>query len=177
MSASSAPQALFLDRDGTLIVDKKYLSDPAGVELLPGVREALAEAVRSGCRLFLFSNQSGVGRGYFTLAEVEACNRRMVELLDLPAPGFMEVCIAPERPDEPSLYRKPSPRFIVEMAAKYQLDPAQIYMIGDKLSDVEAGLAANVNAALVRNRRDAPPAGVERFEDVLEFVRAHFAGA
>jgi D-glycero-D-manno-heptose 1,7-bisphosphate phosphatase len=171
MSGSHARKALFLDRDGTLIVDKEYLSDPAGVELLPGVREALLAALEREYLLFLFSNQSGIGRGYFTLAAAEACNRRMFELLALPAPGFTEVCIAPERPDEPAVYRKPSPRFIVEMIAKYQLDPAQTTMIGDKPSDVEAGLTAGVTAVLVHNRHDAPPPGVESFESVGEFVR------
>ena len=58
--------AVLLDRDGTLIEDKHYLSEPSGVALLPGVGPALSRLVQAGHRLFLVSNQSGVGRGYFT---------------------------------------------------------------------------------------------------------------
>ena len=61
-------KALFLDRDGTLIFDKHYLSDPAGVELIPGVTDALRKAKELGYQLFLFTNQSGVARGVYTLS-------------------------------------------------------------------------------------------------------------
>src|SRR5882757_2370367 len=142
-------RALFLDRDGTLIVDRKYLADPEGVTLLPMVREALLLAMNRGCMLFLFSNQSGVGRGYFTLADAEACNRRMLKLLDLPAPGFSEICLAVETPEAPPLYRKPSPRFILEMIRQHDLDQANTWMVGDKLDDVAAGINAGVNPVLV----------------------------
>ena len=65
-------KALFLDRDGTLIIDKVYLADPAGVELIPGVAAGLGRARSLGYKLFLFTNQSGIGRGYYTLAAAEA---------------------------------------------------------------------------------------------------------
>lgn len=141
-------KAIFLDRDGTLIVNRHYLADPADVELLPGVREALAGLLSAGYRLFLFTNQSGVGRGYFTMETVLRCNARMLDLLALPAPGFSEICIAPEAPHMPQCYRKPSPRFIVEMLEKYSLSPGKTWMVGDSLADVEAGLNAGVRGAL-----------------------------
>ena len=81
----SPPQAIFLDRDGTLIENRHYLSSPEGVALLPGVCEALARVREAGAKLFLFANQSGVGRGYFTLADVEAVNRRMTPLSHPPS--------------------------------------------------------------------------------------------
>jgi D-glycero-D-manno-heptose 1,7-bisphosphate phosphatase len=162
-------KALFFDRDGTLMVDRGYLADPAGVELLPGAREVLAEAIRQGYKLFLFTNQSGVGRGLHTLADAEACNRRLFELLALPAPGFTEVCIAPEHPEETGGYRKPSPRFILEMSARHDLDPHQTWMIGDKLSDVQAGLNAGVRPVLLGAADQPVPAGVGRCADLGEF--------
>ena len=143
------PQAIFLDRDGTLIVDRHYLADPAEVELIAGVRESLHGFLAAGCRLFLFTNQSGVGRGMFDLETVRRCNDRMLELLALPAPGFTEICIAPEAPDQPAEYRKPSPRFILEMMAKYSLTPAEVWMVGDRSNDVQAGLNAGVRAAMI----------------------------
>lgn len=148
----SAPScaALFLDRDGTLIADAGFLSDPAGVVLLPGVKTALQRAARTH-RLYLFSNQSGIGRGYYTREAAQAVNARMETLLQLPPLGFAGVCIAPETPEEPLVYRKPSPRFILESIARDGLDPAQCWMIGDRLSDVQAGVNAGIRTALIRN--------------------------
>lgn len=171
-------KALFLDRDGTLIVDKEYLADPAGVELLPGVREALAHARACGYRLYLFSNQSGIGRGYFTLADAERCNQRLVELLGLGADVFAGTCLPPERPDQPSLYRKPSPRYIQETIAAHRLTPDHCVMVGDRDSDVYAGLNAGIRAVGVctgqydeaRWRRLAI-SGVSVFPDFAAFAK------
>jgi D-glycero-D-manno-heptose 1,7-bisphosphate phosphatase len=151
-------KALFLDRDGTLILDKVYLADPAGVELLPGVIDGLTLARSRGYSLFLFTNQSGIGRGYHTIEDTHRVNARLEEMLQLPLPVFTEICIAPEAPDQPIIYRKPSPRFIVEMLAKYSLDPAQSWMVGDSAADIGAGLAAKINVAAVRTGKVDPSA-------------------
>lgn len=142
-------RALFLDRDGTLILDKHYLSDPAGVEIIPGVRDALQRASALGYQLFMLTNQSGIGRGLYTLDDALLVNARMETLLALHSPLFAGICIAPEAPDQPSLYRKPSPRYIQEMIAQHHLDPAQCAMIGDRATDVQAGLSAGVRAIAV----------------------------
>ena len=142
-------KALFLDRDGTLIIDKHYLEDPAGVELIPGVITGLQRARELGFLLFLFTNQSGIGRGYHTLADAEACNRRMLELLGLGDELFTDICIAPESSDQPVEFRKPSPRFIHDSMTMHALDPAQCWMVGDRESDIEAGLNAGIHAAAV----------------------------
>jgi len=139
--------ALFLDRDGTLIRHVHYLHDPAAVELLPGVGAALARAKKLGYLLFLHTNQSGVGRGMFPLADAVACNERMIELLDLGADVFADICVAPEAPTQPVVYRKPSPRFAREMAAKHGLDLPRCWMVGDYPADVETAFAAGMQAA------------------------------
>ena len=169
--------ALFLDRDGTLILDKHYLADPAGVELIPGVAPALARARTLGYRLFLFTNPSGIGRGLYTLADTIRVNDRMEELLGLPRPLFDDFCIAPEAPDQPSLYRKPSPRYIVETIARFQLDPARCWMIGDRESDIESGLGAGIrSAAVCTGKHDAAGwaalalPGVPVFPTFVEFA-------
>lgn len=170
-------KALFLDRDGTLIIDKDYLADPAGVELIPGVISALKRARDLGYLLFLFTNQSGIGRGYFTLADAEACNTRMLELLGLGQILFTDICIAPESADQPAVYRKPSPRFINESIARHSLDPAQCWMIGDRESDLEAGLAAGIHAAAICTGkydkaawREQLPPGATLYHDLAGFV-------
>jgi D-glycero-D-manno-heptose 1,7-bisphosphate phosphatase len=141
--------ALFLDRDGTLIFDKHYLSDPAGVELIPGVADALQRARSLGYHLFLFTNQAGIARGLHTLDDVLRCNARMEELLQLPLPLFTDICIAVEGPDEPQRYRKPSPRFILESIARHALDPQHCWMIGDRESDIDAGVNAKIRSVAV----------------------------
>ena len=140
--------ALFLDRDGTIIRDVGYLGKPEGVELLAGAREALRRALRTH-RLFILTNQSGIGRGYFTWRDAEAVNARMLELLHLPSPGIEQIAMAPERPDEPQTYRKPSPRFLLETIARESLDPKQCWMAGDRLDDVRTGIHAGIRAALI----------------------------
>jgi D-glycero-D-manno-heptose 1,7-bisphosphate phosphatase len=142
-------QAIFLDRDGTLIENKHYLGSPDGVVLLPGVREALARARDNGIKLFLFTNQSGVGRGYFTMADVEAVNRRMIEMLGLGDDLFTAVCIAPEVPGDPVTYRKPSPRFILEMLSDHGLAAGACWMVGDGPADWEAAINAGIHAAAI----------------------------
>ncbi|TVR49446.1 MAG: HAD-IIIA family hydrolase [Puniceicoccaceae bacterium] len=153
----SGAGALFIDRDGTLIEDRNYLGDPDEVALLPGVAKALARARALGYRLYLFTNQSGVGRGYFTLGDVHAVNRRMEELLGLSPPVFDAIGIAPEHPDDPPVYRKPSPRFIFEHIAADNLDPAHCYMIGDSPADWQAALNAQIHPiALTTGPRGDP---------------------
>jgi D-glycero-D-manno-heptose 1,7-bisphosphate phosphatase len=171
--------ALFLDRDGTLILDKHYLSDPAGVELIPGVAAALRRARDLGYRLYLFTNQSGIARGLYTLDDVHRCNVRMDELLGLPRPVFDDVCIAVEGPEIPNGYRKPSPRFILETVARDGLDPRRCWMVGDRESDIDAGLAAGIRAAGVcTGKYDAAGwaalgrPGVPVFPTFTEFVAA-----
>ena len=174
--------ALFLDRDGTLIHDTGYLSDPSGVLLLPGVRRALRQAHRRH-RLFLFSNQSGIGRGYCTWEDVEAVNDRMFSLLGNGARLFDAVCMAAEHPDVPLVYRKPSPRFILESIDQFGLDPDACWMVGDKMIDLQVGMRAGVRAALVTGgatpdarlaaflRRNALPS----YFSLAEFVAANLA--
>ena len=149
--------ALFLDRDGTIIRDAGYLARAEGVELLPGVRAALRRAHRTH-RLFLFSNQSGVSRGYFTWAQVDAVNRRFFRLLGNGERLFDACCMAAEHPDAPAVYRKPSPRFILECIDQFALDPGACWMVGDRLSDLQAGLRAGVRAALVTSGGAIDPA-------------------
>lgn len=164
-------KAIFFDRDGTLIVDIPYLSDPDKVCLLPDVNKNIQDLKNAGFSIFLFTNQSGVFRKYFDLEAMRACNKRLAELLGEAV--FTETCAATENPDRPNpYYRKPSPRFILEMIAKYKLDPRQTWMVGDKMLDVEAGINANVNAALIANPSSQPsPDAYKIFASVSDFTR------
>jgi len=142
-------RAVFLDRDGTLIEDKDYSSRPDHVALLPGVEEALKRLQAAGFKLFIVSNQSGVGRGYFTRADVERVNQRLVELLAGDGVRFEKIYVAPESPEQPSRGRKPSPQFLLDARDEFGIDLAQSYMVGDKVSDLECGWNAGVKKSIL----------------------------
>jgi D-glycero-D-manno-heptose 1,7-bisphosphate phosphatase len=141
--------AVFLDRDGTLIVDKDYLHKPEEVEYYPGALEALKRLQDAGFLLVMITNQSGVGRGYFTLADVEKVHAKIEA--DLAATGvrLSAIHIAPEAPDQPSRGRKPSPALLFDARDALGLDLSRSYMIGDKLIDLEAGWNAGVKRSLL----------------------------
>ena len=144
-------KALFLDRDGNLVHDGHHTCEPDQISLITGVKEALYACMKADYLLFIVTNQSGIGRGIFTWDQYKACHARMLELLELPQPGFIDVCVAPEHPDQPSVYRKPSPKFILECIARYQLDPRACWMIGDRRTDWQAGLNAGIRSCAVRS--------------------------
>jgi D-glycero-D-manno-heptose 1,7-bisphosphate phosphatase len=141
--------AIFFDRDGTLIEDRHYLHRAEDVAVFPGVTAALNRLQRAGFRLFIVSNQSGVGRGYFTLAEVEEVNRHLVKVLADSGVRFEKIYIAPEAPEQPSRGRKPSPQFLFDARDEFGLELSQSYMIGDKLSDLECGWNAGVKGCFL----------------------------
>lgn len=147
-------KALVLDRDGTLIEHVPYVHDPAQIRLLPEVREGLAAARAAGVRLFLHTNQSGVGRGMFTLAQAEACTARMIELFDLGPAPFARICTAPEAPEAPAIYRKPSPRFAREIMAEFGFAPEELCYVGDRGSDLATGHAAGTRGVGVATGLD-----------------------
>jgi D-glycero-D-manno-heptose 1,7-bisphosphate phosphatase len=172
-------KALFLDRDGNLIRDGHHTCEPDQISLITGVKEALYACMQADYLLFILTNQSGIGRGIFTWEQYQACHARMLELLELPKPGFVDVCAAPEHPDQPSLYRKPSPRFILESIDRHHLDPAACWMIGDRRTDWQAGLNAGIRSCAVRSGAPfkegdeayARENGVEVHVDFPSFVR------
>ena len=141
--------AVFLDRDGTLIEDKDYLSRPEEVVILPGTASALKQLQVAGFKLFIVTNQSGVGRGHFTLADVEKVNAHLCHELARDGVRFERIYIAPEAPDMPSRGRKPSPQFLFDARDEFGLDLARSYMIGDKLIDLECGWNAGVKKSLL----------------------------
>src|SRR5271168_1985281 len=142
-------RAIFLDRDGTLIAEKNYLCRAEDVEIFPGAGGALKKLSDAGFKLFIVSNQSGVGRGYFTLADVERVNEHLARELTRDGVRFEKIYIAPEAPDKPSCGRKPSPQFLFDARDEFGVDLARSYMIGDKLIDLECGWNAGVKKSLL----------------------------
>ena len=142
-------RAIFLDRDGTIIREKEYLRDPAQVEVFPTAPAALKRLADAGFKLFIVTNQSGIGRGYFTEADVARVNARMLQDLTPRGVCFQKIYIAPEAPEQPSRGRKPSPQFLFDARDEFDLDLARSFMIGDKLIDLECGWNAGVERSLL----------------------------
>jgi D-glycero-D-manno-heptose 1,7-bisphosphate phosphatase len=142
-------RAVFLDRDGTLIAEKNYLHRPEEVEILPGTRQALQKLGQAGFKLIIVTNQSGIGRGYFTLAEAEIVNDHLRQEFARDGVSFHKIYIAPEAPDQPSRVRKPSPQFLFDARDEFGLELAQSYMVGDKLIDLECGWNAGVKRSIL----------------------------
>jgi D-glycero-D-manno-heptose 1,7-bisphosphate phosphatase len=142
-------RAIFLDRDGTLNVDRNYLSNPAELEIIPGTSAALRRLMDIGFLLFIVTNQSGIGRGYYTLGDMHAVNDRLCEELAKDGIRFEKIYYAPESPEEPSRGRKPSPQFLFDARDEFGVDLSQSYMVGDKLIDVECGWNAGVKKSIL----------------------------
>jgi histidinol-phosphate phosphatase family protein len=141
--------AVFLDRDGTLIAEKNYLNKIEDVAVFPGAASALKRLQIAGFKLFIVSNQSGVGRGYFTLADVERVNRHITDIFASDGVRFEKIYIAPEAPGQPSRGRKPSPQFLFDARDEFGIDLSRSYVIGDKLIDLESGWNAGVAKSIL----------------------------
>src|SRR5690349_19298928 len=141
--------AVFLDRDGTLIEEADYLSKPEGVVLYPGVGPALRRLMDFGFKLVIVTNQSGIGRGYFSEADMNRVNDRMLELLAADGVRIDKIYFAPEAPDQPSRGRKPSPQFLFDARDELGIDLARSFIIGDKLIDLECGWNAGVKRSIL----------------------------
>lgn len=142
-------KVIFLDRDGTLIADKNYLRHPDEVEIFPGAMAALQRAAGAGYDLVMVTNQSGVGRGYFTMDDVARVHAHIDELMAAAGISFLKTYVAPEAPDVPSRGRKPSPAFLWDARDEFQIDLARSYMIGDKRIDLECGWNAGVRRSIL----------------------------
>jgi D-glycero-D-manno-heptose 1,7-bisphosphate phosphatase len=142
-------RAVFLDRDGTLIAERNYLSKVEDVAIFSGAGVALKRLQDAGFKLFIVSNQSGIGRGYFTLADVENVHRHLAQEFARDGVKFEKIYVAPEAPDTPSRGRKPSPQFLFDARDEFALDLGLSYFVGDKLIDLECGWNAGVRKSVL----------------------------
>jgi D-glycero-D-manno-heptose 1,7-bisphosphate phosphatase len=142
-------RAAFLDRDGTLIEEKEYLHRPEEVSIFPGVGPALRRLQDAGFKLFIITNQSGVGRGYFPIEDVHRVHEHLCRELAKDGVRIEKIYVAPEAPDVPSRGRKPSPQFLFDARDEFGIDVGASYMIGDKLIDLECGWNARVRQSIL----------------------------
>lgn len=139
-----------LDRDGTVIAERHYLSDPAQVALLPGAAEGLRALGGMGLGLAIVTNQSGIGRGYFDLARLKAVHARMNELLAAEGVVLDGIYYCPHTPQDACDCRKPAVGLALRAAADHGFDPAAAFVIGDKRCDIDLGRNLGAKSILVR---------------------------
>ena len=149
-----------LDRDGTIVIDRNYLSDPDGLQFLPGAAEGLQAMTRQGWRLIVITNQSGVGRGLFPLERLQQMNRRLAQMFDSSGARLERIYYCPHRPEDECDCRKPKLKLMQQAASELGFDPADAVVIGDKNSDVEFGRQARATTMLIADAAGAADATV-----------------
>lgn len=141
---------VLLDRDGTIIVERHYLSDPCQVELLPGVAWGLKQLSRTGLGLVVITNQSGIGRGLFDERRLNLIHQRLYKLLAAEEVQLDGIYFCPHIPEDHCACRKPQPGLIQRAAKELDFDPRTAFVIGDKPCDIELGQQVEARTFLVR---------------------------
>jgi D-glycero-D-manno-heptose 1,7-bisphosphate phosphatase len=162
--------AVFVDRDGTIMEDADYCSDPKMVKIFSGVPESLRRLKSNGFKLIIITNQSGIGRGFFTLEQYRAVEAEVLRQL---GNGLIDATyFCPDVPGQRSSCRKPEPGMILRAAREHRIDLSGSFFIGDKEVDAECGRNAGVRTIRVQTgfRRDTTGS-------VADWVAADFADA
>ena len=183
MEGAQRKRAVFLDRDGTINVEKEYLFRIEEFEFVPGAPEAIKLLKDAGFLVVVVTNQSGIGRGYYTEADLERLHEFLSGELAAIGTGVDAYYFCPHHPSHGTgkyrlecACRKPLPGMLHAAAEDLQIDLAASYMVGDKLADVVAGMAAGCRTILVRTgygdaEADNVPAGTRVAGDLLAVAR------
>ncbi len=170
-------KAVFLDRDGTLNVEVEYLHEIEKIQILPGVVEALKILKRKGFLLIVISNQSGIGRGYFSAEDVNRVNEHMNRLLQKDGVKLDGFYYCPHIQADNCDCRKPKTKLYLQAARDFEIDLKKSYMVGDKVTDIIAADELGCGQGLVQTGHmiDAESKRVYKeclFNNLLEFARA-----
>jgi histidinol-phosphate phosphatase family protein len=142
-------RAVFLDRDGTIMEDSHFVGEVERVVLLPGSVRALARLSEAGFRLYVVTNQSGVGRGYFTRDDVDRVHAHLDERFAREGVRIERYLVCPHHPDEGCDCRKPAPGPVLRLAREARIDLARSFVVGDRASDIRLGENVGARTVLV----------------------------
>lgn len=141
---------VILDRDGTITVERNYLSNHNQVELIPNAAKGLKKLRNLGLGLLVITNQAGVGRGYFNLNDLKLIHERMIDLLAAEGVAIDGIYFCPHKVEDNCTCRKPKLGLIEQALKKHNFDPKGCFVIGDKALDIELGEAMGATTFLVR---------------------------
>jgi D-glycero-D-manno-heptose 1,7-bisphosphate phosphatase len=169
-------QAVFFDRDGTLMEEVNYCADPARVRVFPGASAALRALKGAGFLNIVISNQSGIGRGYFTEPQYHAVHAEFLRQIGEDLIDASYFC--PDAPDAPSTCRKPEPSMLLEAARAFEIDLARSVMVGDKSSDIECARRAGARSILVATGYGAvqecePDFSADGIAEAADWIESH----
>ncbi|MEM7620829.1 MAG: HAD family hydrolase [Pseudomonadota bacterium] len=147
---------IILDRDGTINIDRHYLSNPNDLEFLPGAAEGLRLMAASGFHLAIATNQSGIGRGYFTLETLNAIHKRLLEMLAFENVHIETIAFCPHTPDVDCCCRKPKPDLAKQIVNTLDiiLNDSEVIVIGDRESDIGLARAIDAKSILITSDQD-----------------------
>jgi D-glycero-D-manno-heptose 1,7-bisphosphate phosphatase len=183
----SKRRAVFLDRDGTINVEVQYLHKVEEFEFIPGVPAALKRLKEAGFLLVVVTNQSGIGRGHYDEAALDAIHSHMHEMLAKVGASIDACYFCPHHPEhgkgdylQECACRKPLPGMLEQAAHDLNIDLASSFMVGDKLADVEAGINAGCTSLMVltgygNSHASKLPAGIKAYPDLPAAVEAILA--
>jgi D-glycero-D-manno-heptose 1,7-bisphosphate phosphatase len=147
-STETRAPAVFVDRDGTIMEDADYCSDPKDVKIFHGVPEALRRLKSNGFKIIIITNQSGIGRGVFTVEQYRAVEAEVLRQL---GNGLIDAAyFCPDVPGQHPSCRKPAPGMIVQATREHRIDLSRSFFIGDKEIDAECGRNAGVRTIRVQ---------------------------
>lgn len=139
-------KAIFFDRDDTLIMDTGYMYKTCDLKYFPDTISTLRTLLDQNYLIFIVTNQSGVGRGYFTIDQMHKFNQHMLNDLKKQGIEIQEITFCPHAPEDNCECRKPHPKLVNDLCTKYDVDKKNSFMFGDKNSDLEAGENAGLKS-------------------------------
>jgi len=174
----SLKRAIFLDRDGVINEDLHYVGQPERFHIFPYVGPALKLLAEKGFLFFIVTNQSGIGRGFFTVEDMHRVHDILINKMREFGVEFTEIYFSPHHPDTPNDIRKPSPKLVLQAAEKYEIDLSHSYVIGDSSTDLEMGYRAGCKVVLVRSGKGSTTEKLPNvkfdyvFDDLLDAAQA-----
>ncbi|WP_042143271.1 HAD-IIIA family hydrolase [Paucisalibacillus sp. EB02] len=165
---------IFLDRDGVIneVLTRrvKFVNKPSDFYLLYGVGEAIKQLNDAGYKVFVVTNQGGIGLGFMKEAALEKVHQKMQDDLAGFGARIDDIAYCPHKPHAGCACRKPRPQMLIDLAEKHDIDLEKSYMVGDRDPDIEAGREAGVTTILVGTREETSSEADKKFKDLLTFA-------
>lgn len=161
-------KAVFFDRDNTLVIDVNYMHKVEDLKFYDDTFSALKLIQSKGFKLFIVTNQSGIGRGYFEVKDMEMFHSALLKELKANDIEIIDIAHCPHSPDDGCDCRKPHPKMILDLAKRHKVDLANSFMIGDKVIDAECGLNAGCTGIILKKQDPR----FKSYENLTEFAES-----